>query len=194
MGTMASVVRVRVAPGVGMERRVEPAIVPPVDGTGVTGVPGLPTIGPARSPHGQVGRAGHGGGGQRRRLVVAHVLGGCLVHRAHRPLGCRRRCTGKLAADSPLEPPHLAHGVATDEPGEGLFIVFADYSSGTETYGGGRFLSADPPDEDGRVWLDFNKAYNPPCAFTPYATCPRPPEGNTLDVMVEAGEKNWGEH
>jgi uncharacterized protein len=82
----------------------------------------------------------------------------------------------------------------TGKPGSGLFIVFADYSSGTETYGGGRFLSAEPPDEDGNVILDFNKAVNPPCAFTPYAICPLPPEGNTLDVMVEAGEKIWGEH
>ncbi len=82
----------------------------------------------------------------------------------------------------------------TGEPGEGLFIVFADYSTGEETYGGGRFLSTDPPDEDGRVILDFNKAVNPPCAFTPFATCPLPPEGNTLDLMVEAGEKTWGDH
>jgi len=82
----------------------------------------------------------------------------------------------------------------TGEPGESLFIVFADYSSGRETYGGGRFLSADPSDENGIVVLDFNKAVNPPCAFTPYATCPQPPEGNTLDLLVEAGEKNWGTH
>jgi uncharacterized protein (DUF1684 family) len=79
-------------------------------------------------------------------------------------------------------------------PGEELFIVFADATSGGETYGGGRFLSADPPRPDGTVVLDFNLATNPPCAFTPYATCPLPPQGNTLPVAVRAGEKSWGRH
>ncbi|MDO9694358.1 MAG: DUF1684 domain-containing protein [Candidatus Latescibacteria bacterium] len=79
-------------------------------------------------------------------------------------------------------------------PGEELFIVFADATSGGETYGGGRFLSADPPRPDGTVVLDFNLATNPPCAFTPYATCPLPPQGNTLPVAVRAGEKTWGRH
>lgn len=79
-------------------------------------------------------------------------------------------------------------------PGEELFIVFADATSGDETYGGGRFLSADPPRPDGTVVLDFNLATNPPCAFTPYATCPLPPQGNTLPVAVRAGEKTWGRH
>ena len=79
-------------------------------------------------------------------------------------------------------------------PGEELFIVFADGTSGGETYGGGRFLSADPPRPDGTVVLDFNLATNPPCAFTPYATCPLPPQGNTLPVAVRAGEKTWGRH
>ena len=74
-----------------------------------------------------------------------------------------------------------------------LFIVFGDETSGLETYGGGRFLVADAPSEDGRVVLDFNKAYNPPCAFTPYATCPLPHEANRLPVRIEAGEKSWGE-
>lgn len=80
------------------------------------------------------------------------------------------------------------------EPGEDLFIVFADATTGEATYGGGRFLSTDPPDAQGEVVLDFNMATNPPCAFTPYATCPQPPEGNTLAVAVTAGEKTWGEH
>ncbi|MBA4377704.1 MAG: hypothetical protein C0395_03475 [Gemmatimonas sp.] len=79
-------------------------------------------------------------------------------------------------------------------PGEELFIVFADATSGDETYGGGRFLSADPPRPDGTVVLDFNLATNPPCAFTPYATCPLPPQGNRLAVAVRAGEKTWGSH
>lgn len=74
-----------------------------------------------------------------------------------------------------------------------LFIVFGDGTSGVETYGGGRFLVAEPPSEDGTVVLDFNKAYNPPCAFTPFATCPLPHEANRLAVRIEAGEKRWGE-
>ena len=79
------------------------------------------------------------------------------------------------------------------EAGAELFIVFADGTTGEETYGGGRFLSAPAPAADGRVTLDFNRAINPPCAFSPYATCPLPPEGNTLPVAVRTGEKAWGE-
>jgi len=74
-----------------------------------------------------------------------------------------------------------------------LFLVFGDASNGKETYGGGRFLSLDPP-ADGRVVLDFNKAYNPPCVFSPYATCPLPRPENKLSVAIPAGEKNWGEN
>ena len=51
----------------------------------------------------------------------------------------------------------------------------------------------DPP-KDGRVVLDFNRAYNPPCAFSPYATCPLPPAQNRLKLRVEAGEKRYGDH
>ncbi|MFQ5700848.1 MAG: DUF1684 domain-containing protein [Acidobacteriota bacterium] len=78
-------------------------------------------------------------------------------------------------------------------PGDDFFFIFKDATSGEETYPGGRFLYAAPP-VDGRVILDFNKAYNPPCAFTPYATCPLPPEGNRLDIRVEAGELNYSGH
>ncbi len=77
--------------------------------------------------------------------------------------------------------------------GEPLFIVFGDRTNGESTYGGGRFLSTEPLGGDGVVVLDFNRATNPPCAFTPYATCPLPPEGNVLPIAVEAGEKAWGE-
>jgi uncharacterized protein (DUF1684 family) len=78
----------------------------------------------------------------------------------------------------------------TDE----LFLIFGDATNGSETYGGGRFLYAKPPGPDGRVVVDFNKAYNPPCVFTPYATCPLPPRGNRLPIRVEAGEKKYGNH
>lgn len=80
------------------------------------------------------------------------------------------------------------------DAGNKLFIIFADETSGEETYGAGRFLYADKPDSTGKVILDFNKAYNPPCVFTPFATCPLPPKENYLSVRVTAGEKNWGEH
>jgi uncharacterized protein (DUF1684 family)/enterochelin esterase-like enzyme len=72
----------------------------------------------------------------------------------------------------------------------GLFFIFQDLTSGKETYGGGRFLEAGPP-QDGAVVLDFNKAYNPPCAYTPYATCPLPPKQNHLPVRIEAGESKY---
>jgi uncharacterized protein len=68
-----------------------------------------------------------------------------------------------------------------------LFVMFWDPTAPKETYGAGRFLYADLP-KDGEVILDFNKAYSPPCAFTPYATCPLPPKQNRLPVRVEAGE------
>ncbi len=71
-----------------------------------------------------------------------------------------------------------------------LFIIFADDTNALETYGGGRFLVAGGPDDDGYVYMDFNKAYNPPCALTPYATCPLPPRENFLPFRVEAGEKS----
>jgi hypothetical protein len=76
------------------------------------------------------------------------------------------------------------------EPGaEELFIIFADQTTGAETYGGGRYVYAPAPDENGTVLVDFNKAYNPPCVFTSFATCPLPPRQNRLPVRVEAGEK-----
>jgi len=71
------------------------------------------------------------------------------------------------------------------------FIIFSDQTSGEETYGAGRFLYIDAPSDDGTAIIDFNKAYNPPCAFTPYATCPLPPEQNHLALRVDAGEKNY---
>ena len=79
-----------------------------------------------------------------------------------------------------------------EEPGaKELFFIFRDQTAGKETYGAGRFLYTDLP-KDGQVVLDFNKAYNPPCAFTPYATCPLPPAENRLAVRIEAGEKAYG--
>ena len=78
-----------------------------------------------------------------------------------------------------------------------LFFIFKDQTAGKETYPAGRFLHADlPPDlaKPGKVVVDFNKAYNPPCAFTPYATCPLPPPQNKLALRLEVGELNYGHH
>ena len=79
-------------------------------------------------------------------------------------------------------------------PGEPLFFVISDATSGQETYGASRFLYADWP-KDVKIVLDFNRAQNPPCAFTPFATCPLPPKENRLPFAVTAGEKKYrGEH
>jgi uncharacterized protein (DUF1684 family) len=78
--------------------------------------------------------------------------------------------------------------------GKSLFVIFADQTNGDETYGAGRFVYAAMPGEDGKTVLDFNKAYNPPCAFTRFATCPLPPKQNVLPIKVTAGEKNYALH
>jgi uncharacterized protein (DUF1684 family) len=72
-----------------------------------------------------------------------------------------------------------------------LFLIFADQTNGDKTYGAGRFLSVDFPHPDSTIYIDFNKAYNPPCAFTKYATCPLPPKQNQLPIEIKAGEKNY---
>jgi len=75
-----------------------------------------------------------------------------------------------------------------DREEKDLWVLFGDSTSGHATYGSGRFLHVPLPGPDGRTTIDFNRAYNPPCAFTPYATCPIPPRGNWLPVAIPAGE------
>lgn len=82
---------------------------------------------------------------------------------------------------------------ALEEEGK-LFILFADDTNGKNTYPSGRFMYADMPDETGFTILDFNKAFNPPCAFTPFATCPLPPPENRLKLAVTAGEQYLSKH
>ena len=77
--------------------------------------------------------------------------------------------------------------------GDDYFIIIYDETSGIESYGGGRFMYASA-DSSGRILLDFNKAYNPPCAITEFAACPMPPPENRLEVPIEAGEKVIGLH
>jgi uncharacterized protein (DUF1684 family) len=79
---------------------------------------------------------------------------------------------------------------ALANPDGSLFLIFADRTSGRETYGAGRFLDTAVP-EEGRVQVDFNLAYSPPCAFNAFSTCPLPPPENRLDLAVRAGEKKY---
>jgi uncharacterized protein (DUF1684 family) len=72
-----------------------------------------------------------------------------------------------------------------------LFVIIADDTTGKETYGAGRYLYVSPPDSSGKVVIDFNQAYSPPCAFTNFATCPLPPRQNHLPFRIEAGEKKY---
>jgi hypothetical protein len=78
----------------------------------------------------------------------------------------------------------------SEQGSDELFVIFADATNGEETYGAGRFLYTELPKE-GKVTLDFNRAYNPPCAFTAFATCPLPPRQNKLPIRIEAGEKAY---
>lgn len=79
-------------------------------------------------------------------------------------------------------------------PNGELWLVFGDATNGDETYGGGRYLYTPPPQADGTVIVDFNMAYNPPCVFTPYATCTLPWPANRLSLRIEAGERTYEPH
>ena len=80
---------------------------------------------------------------------------------------------------------------ALDQGESTLSLIIADRTSGHESYGAGRYLDVPRPDAQGKVVIDFNRAYNPPCAFTPFATCPLPPNENRLDLAITAGEKRY---
>ena len=86
------------------------------------------------------------------------------------------------------------YSIQTIDAGDKLWLIFADGTSGEETYGGGRFLYTDKADSTGKVIVDFNKAYNPPCVLTKFATCPLPPKENYIKFRITAGEKMWGEN
>ena len=88
---------------------------------------------------------------------------------------------------------HRLQALPGGDTGE-LWLVFGDPTNGHETYGGGRFIYTGAPDADGRVIVDFNRAYNPPCVFSRFATCPLPWPANRLPVRVEAGERSWDSH
>ncbi len=80
------------------------------------------------------------------------------------------------------------------EGGEEYFVIVGDATNTKETYGAGRYMYVKKPGPDGKTFIDFNKAYNPPCAFTEFATCPLPPKQNVLDIAITAGEKNYAVH
>lgn len=113
-----------------------------------------------------------------KKIKVPNIIGGAFDESSPGALVFERG-----GATYRLEP--------TGEAGEEMFLVFGDATNGHETYGGGRFLYVPPP-RNGKAIVDFNQAYNPPCVFTPYATCPLPPRQNKLAVRIEAGEKMWG--
>jgi uncharacterized protein len=115
-----------------------------------------------------------------KELMVPNVLGGFFKMKS--PGILKFTLKGKVYSLQPV-----------DEGDGTLFIIFRDASNLNETYSAGRFLYADKP-VNGEAVLDFNKAQNPPCAFTSFATCPLPPPQNNLDVEIKAGEKRYGEH
>jgi len=112
-----------------------------------------------------------------KELMVPNVLGGHFKMKS--PGLLRFALQGR---------PYSLQPVLQDDGS--LFIIFRDPSNSSETYSAGRFLNADKPVND-KTTLDFNKAENPPCAFTPYATCPLAPEGNDLPIAIKAGEKRY---
>ena len=160
-------------------------------------------------------------GDDRLALRVKDVAAPALrafTHLEHFPIDPRWRVDGRLIPAVPgstISVPDIV-GDVLDEPTPGdvvlelggerhrlhaleaqpghLWLIFGDLTNGRETYGGGRFLVSGPVQPDDGVEIDFNLAYNPPCVFSPYATCPLPPEGNRLAVRVEAGEQTWGGH
>lgn len=83
--------------------------------------------------------------------------------------------------------------IALEDAGK-LFVIFSDETNGNETYPSGRYLYVGFPDKTGNTFIDFNYAYNPPCAFTAFATCPIPPKENRLILSIYAGEKVPEEH
>ncbi len=111
-----------------------------------------------------------------QEVLVPNVLGGTFKYES--PGVLRFRLGGSEYTLQPVS------------EGENLFIIFRDETSRSETYPAGRFLYTAKP-VNGKVVLDFNKAENPPCAFTPFATCPLPPRQNRLKVAIRGGEKRF---
>jgi uncharacterized protein (DUF1684 family) len=116
---------------------------------------------------------------QPKKIPITNILG--MTDNENSPGYAEWRRGGRLLRLEPIT------------EGNQLFFIFRDQTSGKTTYPPGRFLDADAP-KNGQVILDFNQAYNPPCAFTPFATCPLPPRQNHLRIAIDAGEKLDGSH
>ncbi|MFN2189287.1 MAG: DUF1684 domain-containing protein [Candidatus Promineifilaceae bacterium] len=87
--------------------------------------------------------------------------------------------------------------VYSNPDGHDFFLPFKDSTNGSETYGAGRYMDEHRPGlerlANGRILVDFNYAYNPYCAYSPYYSCPLPPRENWLQIPIRAGEKNFGQ-
>jgi uncharacterized protein (DUF1684 family) len=114
-----------------------------------------------------------------KRVPIANVLG--MVEDMRAP--------GYLAFTAAGQEWRL-DALLEQEGADSLFLMFADATSGRETYGAGRFMYVPLP-VNGEVPLDFNLAYNPPCAFNEFATCPLPPRQNRLQLRIDAGERTY---
>ncbi|MBI9035433.1 MAG: DUF1684 domain-containing protein [Bacteroidales bacterium] len=115
-----------------------------------------------------------------KNIIIPNVMGSADTN----------QCFGTLEFE--IEGNSFSLDPIGEKGAKNLFIILSDETSGMESYGGGRFLYVPGPDSNNKVIIDFNKAYNPPCAFTAYATCPLPPEQNHLPVLITAGEKSYG--
>lgn len=115
-------------------------------------------------------------GNGKRTVLVPNILGDATAS----PVVGEARFT--------IDGREVRLSATSGDPEHGLFFIFSDATRKTETYPAGRFLLTAPV-KDGHVLLDFNQAYNPPCAVTRYATCPLPPKENQLPVRIAAGEK-----
>jgi uncharacterized protein (DUF1684 family) len=134
------------------------------------GIPHFP-IDPAWRVQARLERAVGGGG----RIPVPDIVGDVLDEES----------PGSVVLPLPSGEHRLR---ALEEDENRLWLIFGDATNGTETYAAGRFLVTEPVEDDGSVVVDFNKTYNMPCVFSPYATCPLPPRGNRLPIRVTAGE------
>jgi uncharacterized protein len=112
---------------------------------------------------------------EEERVSIVNVLGDV----AHVPAAGRLR----------FEHGGVGYALLATWAGDRLFVNFRDATNGATTYGAGRFLTVDAP-VAGRAWLDFHRAHHPPCAHTPYATCPLPPLENRLPFPIPAGERH----
>jgi uncharacterized protein (DUF1684 family) len=106
-------------------------------------------------------------------------------------LGMTEPMTAPAAIEFTLKGKKYRLDPVLEEGEDDWFVIFGDQTNGKTTYGAGRYLYVSKPDKNGRTVIDFNKAYNPPCSFTGYATCPLPPKQNKLAVKIEAGEKKY---